>query len=243
MNSFAHEYLTKEAYSNDKQLLFGCVQPDIDEREDAYAHHFYNPVTLKDYCGSDDSAKNRCIYHFCEFLMTNELDELGRTLHFLEDICTPVHTQYEDKFDAVYRVGLHTRFEKEIDKFLKDGKFKSKNKKGNFSFIGLIDHCALVSSSIYSHLKESDKIGESLIDETLNLSFDAIKNINDIVMSKKIKAKKTDEINILIDGCAMYASTIEKNTIARIDAQNNLFIYKKKGTLLNFSIKSIKTLC
>lgn len=85
--------------------MLRCVKPDIDECEDSYARHFYHSVT-----SNDDSAKNKCIYYFCEFLANNDFDELSRSLHFLEDVCTPVHTQYEDKFDAVYRLKLHVNF-------------------------------------------------------------------------------------------------------------------------------------
>lgn len=240
MNSFSHEYVTQQIFGNKKGILFGCVQPDVDEREDAYAHHFYNPVTLKDYQGSDDTAKNRCIYHLVDHLIAKDEVELGRSLHFLEDICTPVHTQYEDSFDAIYRLNLHTTFEKRLDKFLIDGKFnKQINKKyNNLSIVNLLEHCALSSSEIYSSVRRNEKISEKCLEDTINLAINAVKCFKDIIGTKRLIAKKIDKINLIIDGSEIITSTLESWTIARTDCNNNLFIFQKNCSLKNYDLVS-----
>lgn len=38
MNSFAHDFVTKNAFALNKELLYGSVQPDLDECSDAFSH-------------------------------------------------------------------------------------------------------------------------------------------------------------------------------------------------------------
>lgn len=107
---------TKEVYD---QLYKFCTKPDDDEIEGAYKVHFYNPATEKNFNGEDDSALYRFKMHYDNALKLfkegKELDsisELGRALHFLEDMNTPVHTNNQSFLDSTIDVFLHTSFEK-----------------------------------------------------------------------------------------------------------------------------------
>lgn len=237
MNGFSHNFITKNSFADNQELLYGAVQPDIDECEDAFSHHFYNPVTLKDFYGSDDTAKNRSIWHFCEFLITGSFEQLGRSLHFLEDICTPVHTQYEDYFDAVYRLKLHTNFEKKLDSYISDGSFK-RSMCFEFipSFVDLINHCALVSSSLYDDIKNQNEFSDYFLSKTLNLASDSVENVSKLILLNSLKAKKLDCVNVLIEGDSIIPSMSDSNIIARADSHRNVFVFKRTSKLSNFHL-------
>lgn len=134
MNGKTHRFMTKIASAkcnfttfklkqDELELLLKySVMPDEDEGDELYKYHFYNPATGLNYKGEKDSAVLRIRDHFEKALSykternkTNYLQELGRSIHFLQDICTPVHTYYEDSFDAVVRVKQHMDFENYCD--------------------------------------------------------------------------------------------------------------------------------
>ena len=118
MNFFSHIFFTSHCFDDDKILKETCILPDKDENDYGYSSHFFNPVTYKCYLNSEDSARNRFIWHLSNYLIKNNKESLGRAIHFLEDICTPVHTQYEDPVDAALKLNLHINFEKQLDKYL-----------------------------------------------------------------------------------------------------------------------------
>lgn len=120
MNTYSHKFFTSLCFGNDINLMDSCILPDEDEAQSGYSCHFYNPVTRKCYLGTEDSAKNRFIWHLSNYLITKEQESLGRAIHYLEDICTPVHTQYEDPVDAAIRLNLHINFEKRLDEYLEN---------------------------------------------------------------------------------------------------------------------------
>lgn len=134
-SSETHEYTTKkgidicnsifkeasELYDERSiaQLHEFCTRPDEDEIEGAFKVHFYNPATEKNFNGEDDSALNRYKVHYnnaLNLLKKKEKDqaisELGRAIHFLEDMNTPVHTNNQSFIDSTIDVFLHTSFEK-----------------------------------------------------------------------------------------------------------------------------------
>lgn len=101
-----------------KQILTYCTRPDDDENEGAYKYHFYNPATEKNFMGEDDSALTRCTYHynnakyyFKSGQRENAFEELGRSIHFLEDLNTPVHTNNQDLLDTAFNFSFHVSFE------------------------------------------------------------------------------------------------------------------------------------
>ena len=112
---------TKKLYTKDviDQLYKFCTKPDDDEIEGAFKVHFYNPATEKNFNGEDDSALHRFKMHYAKALglykegdLMESMSELGRALHFLEDMNTPVHTNNQSFLDSTIDVFLHTSFEK-----------------------------------------------------------------------------------------------------------------------------------
>ena len=137
-SSATHEYATKkgiaictsvfkeasELYDERSvvQLLVFCTKPDEDEIEGAFKVHFYNPATEKNFNGEDDSALSRYKVHYnsaVDFFKKGEKDkaisELGRAIHFMEDMNTPVHTNNQSFIDSTIDVFLHTSFEKRCE--------------------------------------------------------------------------------------------------------------------------------
>ena len=186
MNSFSHkkivELVLKDYFSESdlETIKNGTVLPDDTEQQYGFVCHFYNPVTNTNYLSTEDSAKSRCIVHTADFLRSNNLIDLGQAIHYLEDICTPVHTQYEDTTDAVFRGKLHIEFEKELDKFLEsyngnhDMEFNFRNK---LSLSELINYCALESAKNYYLYKEPKNAEDikSAIYNTFELAIKAVK--------------------------------------------------------------------
>ena len=113
----AKSLYTKEV---SKKLYEFCTKPDDDEIEGAFKVHFYNPATEKNFNGEDDSALYRFKMHYGNALnlykeegkKMDSISELGRALHFLEDMNTPVHTNNQSFLDSTIDVFLHTSFEK-----------------------------------------------------------------------------------------------------------------------------------
>jgi hypothetical protein len=120
---------------NEKKILHDySLQPDTDENEGGFKNHFYNYATESNYAGDKISALSRFKTHYkraIEFYekyyqccqnelldkskqqnyLKKALQELGRSLHFLEDLNTPVHTVYETSADAVIKFPMHIDFE------------------------------------------------------------------------------------------------------------------------------------
>lgn len=101
------------------RLLIYCVKPDEDENDGAYKFHFFNPITERNFVGEVESALTRFVTHYRNAVRfyksgkhNNAWEELGRAIHFLEDLNTPVHTNYENVFDAGAKLQMHVEFEK-----------------------------------------------------------------------------------------------------------------------------------
>lgn len=110
-----------------KDLTKWATQPDKDDTSGAYLYHFYNPATGKNFHGSNITALSRMLmyYYQAQYSIDNNgdyLEPLGRSLHFLQDLNTPVHTFYEDSSDATSKLSKHLFFEKYCNKIseLKD---------------------------------------------------------------------------------------------------------------------------
>lgn len=141
MDGYTHEYITKTAISILREiepskiycldtaydwLVKFCTQPDKDETDGAFKHHFYNPATGKNFKSENSSALFKFISHYRKSVNSKRISvehcnsnddivgaysELGRSIHFLQDMCTPVHVYYEDMFDATTRLAQHIKFE------------------------------------------------------------------------------------------------------------------------------------
>lgn len=96
-------------YAN--KLKASSVLPDIDETNLVFAWHFYGP-NGKNYLGSTPTAYTKFRDHYNEAVdlyPTNTLgamEELGRALHYLQDICEPHHAMNRTAIDS-----YHSEFE------------------------------------------------------------------------------------------------------------------------------------
>lgn len=99
------------------KLIDSCTKPDEDEKDGAYKWHFYNVATGCNYAGERTSALTKFKEHYNSAItyynnnIDRSFDELGRSLHFLEDMNTPVHTNNQIIGDAVLNSLLHVNFE------------------------------------------------------------------------------------------------------------------------------------
>jgi len=105
-----------------KIVVDGSLKPDDDENKGGFKYHFFNPVTERNYMGEKENASSKCVEHFenaLNFYRTGDkpsaYEELGRSVHFLEDANTCVHTGYDNPTDSVVKLPMHIRFEKKCD--------------------------------------------------------------------------------------------------------------------------------
>lgn len=107
-----------------QKLEASCNKPDQDEIDYAFAYHFYDPATGKNFIGTDITALSKFCSHFNDAVTLykkNErdkaLEQLARALHFLEDLNTPVHTHNQNVVSAVVDAKRnHTPFEAVCDR-------------------------------------------------------------------------------------------------------------------------------
>lgn len=178
----SHEQFTKQSLKilqNDKGqavssfynsykniLLEYCVKPDKDETGYAFAYHFYDPNTNKNYLPSAvPASKTTALVKFKEHMKnavnnykTNKqlsMQELGRALHFLEDANVPHHAA-----NLIGGVTSHSQYEKYIEKdetkyFVNTS--KAYDKFSNYSFenyyIALFNECARYANSFKDKAK------------------------------------------------------------------------------------------
>lgn len=130
-----HRYITKislkilsdmgseysEFYSEDvkTRVLKYCVMPDKDENEGLFKCHFFNPATERNFMGERESALVKFKSHYKDAIrnyktsnMQRCWEEIGRSVHFLEDLNTAVHTGYDLPTDACFKLPMHVEFEK-----------------------------------------------------------------------------------------------------------------------------------
>ena len=235
MNEYSHLTFTKYFF-DDPEIIKGCTRPDIDETQNAFDCHFYNPVTRRSYKGSEDSAKNRFFWHLSEHLQSGSMMELGRAIHFIEDICTPVHTQYEDAFDSVLRLNLHVDFEKKLDNFLSSS--QPVNREGltfSSNLSHAIDEISCFSARNYYVFRNQKQENQSF-NGTFNLTFSALNMLKGLLQSKGISSYKyNNEINIIKHCGNAYSSTIDSNTCLR-PTHNGLFIFRRENHISNFKL-------
>ena len=133
-NNHTHQYITSYAFrvlSNDKSssyqwyinlgaipgILEGSDLPDKDETEGAYERHFYDPATGLNYSGNTNNAKNWFLNHYQNAVSsfnagnyTKAWEELGRAIHYLEDLNTPHHVA-----NLIAVLSNHSEFERTIN--------------------------------------------------------------------------------------------------------------------------------
>ena len=131
MNELSHRFITKKSIEiagiklraeQKHKLIESSTLPDIDEKDNLFAAHFYNPVTQLNFRSERETALTRFIEHYDKSKNGENLEEIGRAVHYLEDLNTPVHVAYEDKFDSVYRLSGHIEFENTCDSLIDEVK-------------------------------------------------------------------------------------------------------------------------
>lgn len=139
MDGKTHKYITKmaieeignkEIEGNKEGIIFYCEQPDIDEKEGAYKNHFYNPSTRKNFRGERESALTKFIKHYRYAIDDKKngrkyYEHIGRCLHYLVDLNTPVHTYYEDMYDAAVRLKQHIGYEEYCNELIEEAEIES----------------------------------------------------------------------------------------------------------------------
>jgi len=126
-----HTRVTKEAIRKvrislpEDQLLRGSVLPDEVEngldRSKLYFGHFYDPL-LDFALQQNDNALTRMEYHFRQaeeaYKRRKFSDaglELGQSLHYVQDMCCPVHTWGYDFNRGWMRFFMHLAYEDSVD--------------------------------------------------------------------------------------------------------------------------------
>ena len=119
-------------------LIEYSAMPDEDEKGKLSLNecHFYSPKTGKNFLGKKDTALSRSIKHYDKAVelytakdtkkdvkkkkskkidtrtnIEKAYEELGRSFHFMQDICTPVHTRTKSLVDAGIKLPMHIEFE------------------------------------------------------------------------------------------------------------------------------------
>lgn len=237
MNTYSHKFFTSLCFDNDINLMDSCILPDEDEAQSGYSCHFYNPVTRKCYLGTEDSAKNRFIWHLSNYLITKEQESLGRAIHYLEDICTPVHTQYEDPVDAAIRLNLHINFEKRLDEYLENhSQFYSKLNVTSLSEV--LEYCPCKASELYYQYRDSG-ITTKVFDDVCELVVSSLLLLKSCIDLNKIVSKtftiRKEKINILFEGGKILPSCLNTNFCLRYNGIDNVSVYHRESRMLNFN--------
>ena len=243
MNDFSHKTITKTFFKDSEfqnsHLEEYCLLPDKDENQRCFSAHFYNPVTGQCYRKSYDSAKNRFIYWIGKYIISNHLPFFGRAIHYLEDICTPVHTQYQDSFDAVYRANLHVEFEKGLDNYISENGIGKPICNDTISLDELIEYCAVQSAEIYYQYRDLSVLEDSFI-KTLHLAISALDSLMYILprLEAKIVPYHDSEIVLVKSQMDFLAAILDFN-IALKTFDHRISVFERTSEIKNFEFKEI----
>lgn len=238
MNCYSHKFFTTLCFDQNIDLIDSCILPDEDEAQNGFSCHFYNPVTTKCYRGTEDSAKNRFIWHLSNYLITHQNESLGRAIHYLEDICTPVHTQYEDSFDAAIRLSLHAKFEKELDEFLEN--CNESAQLCNFNSISeLLKYCSCNSAQLYYSYRDYGEKNK-VFPGVYSLAKSALCSLKSLLKSRNIFAKsfgiKGEKVNALFEHGQILPSCLNTNFCLRYNGYDNVTVFYRSNKMHNFNV-------
>jgi len=116
-------------YTDDviEALMDASKLPDEDETDGMNKWHFYNPNTGKNFRGESVTALSKFTSHYddaVEYYLDGQEDDawesLGRALHYLGDLNTPVHTNSQNLVDAGIGALSHWSFEAKCDEIKED---------------------------------------------------------------------------------------------------------------------------
>lgn len=196
MNTKTHKYITdlaikildnKELNEHRENLVYYSAQPDFDENEGAFKFHFYNPATNKSFADEYNSALSRCCKYYMDAQDKNEksddkyIELLGRSIHYLVDLNTPVHTYNQDVFDAVVNVSSHVAFEKKCDELIDKINLLNAPKIRNIKYFvnntikTIATNCALNASILFKKYNSMD-VKREFIDIANTAIVNGIKN-------------------------------------------------------------------
>lgn len=115
MGSKCSNFYTDDVIST---LMTYSQKPDEDEDDGLNKWHFYNPNTGKNFRGESVSALTKFTSHYenavsyyQEGRENDAWESLGRALHYLGDLNTPVHTNNQNLMDAGTGLLEHLAFE------------------------------------------------------------------------------------------------------------------------------------
>lgn len=177
----AVNYLDKDILTNNiESLIFYGAQPDFDETDGAFKHHFYNPATDKNYAGEYDSALARFTKYYIAAINNYQnnnaqyIEYIGRSLHYLVDLNTPVHTYNQDTFDAVVNANMHVNFEAKCDELIDNYNPNVINGINNLHYfvanniVTIGKYCALIASKSYYNLVNNKEPKIDICNKSIN---------------------------------------------------------------------------
>lgn len=157
-----------QIYRDSKTLLLQyCDKPDSDEADYAFAYHFYNPYTKKNYLPSFLPASNTTgMTKFQEHMKnavsnynlnkTYSMEELGRAIHFLTDINVPHHAA-----NLIAGLSSHTQYESYISKNNSLFFVNTSNAYDKYSSYGFNDYCTAIFDECAKNAYEYRSVRDS----------------------------------------------------------------------------------
>ncbi len=194
----ASELFKKDEKEYKELFVTYSTQPDRDETQGIYKYHFYNPITETNFMNEKESALKRSKEHFEKAVSNYKIgdknmayQELGRSVHFMEDMNTPVHTAYELPSDSVKKLQLHVDFEKVCDRLCGECELKLVPQSLKYyetnTFDTISRYAATLSADNFYYLENKKMDKEQL---ARNAVLNAQKNVSGILYRFFVEASK-----------------------------------------------------
>ena len=220
-NIKTHKKITEYAIKNsdinlknhhEKILINASKQPDIDETQLHSSSHFCFaiPENLKpkrSLSFMDFSGRNNALAKFTKHINKAQkalskdkkhksLDELGRALHFLQDMCVPLHTEKGSIISKFRDSKMHLDYEigfvnPQIDKLLRPQNIEPTDKKHDFKNFAL--HLFKENFDFSSQFKISNKnkadwgqIAQVTMDKAVSSTQELLTAFRELNKSKKV---------------------------------------------------------
>lgn len=155
-------------------LMYYSAKPDDDEWFMAFEGHFYHGVTHDNYLGSrTDTALTRIQSHYNKAILQAKLGngkkalmEIGRALHYIQDVCQPHHA-------ANITAGQNNSAHEEFESYVNQGIEKYTDG------IESADMCGFEFYEKYNYLTVVDDSIKNLVDGAAMISFIYSDYVND----------------------------------------------------------------
>lgn len=232
MNELSHRFFTTLFKTNNKSIIDYVMLPNEDEIDNLKSCHYFNYDSKCNFTRESDTAFNRFIWHLGNYLLSKKIEELGRALHFWQDLCTPVNQQLLGSCNAELRLTMHTVFEQELDKYVE--KHSDINPKAvKISFKDLVEYVLIESKLIYKDVLDNP-VSTNAVENAFRLGVFAMKNLKvDNLKAKSWEIMNKTVISVGEEGF-MFPSCICKNIKFvgdRIFSRNRLKEYSFIGVL------------